>query len=80
MALTQTDKDTIARIARKEVKDFIAKPQFKKEIETLIDKQIKSGSKTRSEIVDIISKVTLELYKTFWFRRTMWQQEIKRVK
>ena len=72
MALTQTDKDTIARIARKEVKDFIAKPQFKKEIETLIDKQIKS--------VDIISKVTLELYKTFWFRRTMWQQEIKRVK
>ena len=80
MALTQTDKDTIARIARKEVKDFIAKPQFKKEIETLIDKQIKSGSKTRGEIVDIISKVTLELYKTFWFRRTMWQQEIKRVK
>ena len=80
MALTQTDKDTIARIARKEVKDFIAKPQFKKEIETLIDKQIKSGSKTRSEIVDIISKVTLELYKTFWFRRTMWQQEIKRAK
>ena len=80
MALTQTDKDTIARIARKEVKDFIAKPQFKKEIETLIDKQIKSGSKTRSEIVDIISKVTLELYKTFWFRRSMWQQEIKRVK
>ena len=80
MALTQTDKDTIARIARKEVKDFIAKPQFKNEIETLIDKQIKSGSKTRSEIVDIISKVTLELYKTFWFRRSMWQQEIKRVK
>tara|TARA_R100001377_G_C3162515_1_gene100184 strand:- start:221 stop:463 length:243 start_codon:yes stop_codon:yes gene_type:complete len=80
MALTQTDKDTVARIARKEVKDFIAKPQFKKEIEDLINKQLKSGTKTRSEIVDIISKVTLELYKTFWFRRSMWQQEIKRVK
>jgi|TARA_R110002020_G_scaffold110854_4_gene256109 hypothetical protein len=80
MALTQTDKDTVARIARKEVKDFMAKPQFKSQIETLIDKQIKSGSKTRSEIVDIISKVTLELYKTFWFRRSLWQQEIKRVK
>lgn len=80
MALTQTDKDTIARIARKEVKDFMTKPQFKKEIEQQINQQVKSGSKTRSEIVDIISKVTLELYKTFWFRRTMWQQEIKRVK
>ena len=79
MALTQTDKDTIARIARKEVKDFMAKPQFKKEIEQQINQQIKSNRKTRSEIVDIISKVTLELYKTFWFRRSMWQQEIKRV-
>ena len=79
MALTQTDKDTIARIARKEVKDFITKPQFKNEIENIIDKQMKSGKKTRAEVVDIVSKVTLELYKTFWFRRSMWQQEIKRI-
>tara|TARA_R100001443_G_scaffold106606_2_gene116068 strand:- start:220 stop:462 length:243 start_codon:yes stop_codon:yes gene_type:complete len=79
MALTQTDKDTIARIARKEVKDFMSKPQFKKEIETLINQQVKNDKKTRGEIVDIVSKVTLELYKTFWFRRSMWQQEIKRV-
>ena len=80
MALTQTDKDTIARIARKEVKDFITKPQFKNEIENIIDKQMKSGKKTRAEVVDIVSKVTLELYKTFWFRRSMWQQEIKRIR
>ena len=62
------------------IKDFITKPQFKNEIEKLIDLQIKNGRKTRSEIVDIISKVTLELYKTFWFRRSMWQSEIKRVR
>ena len=80
MALTNTDKKEVERIARKEIKDFITKPQFKKEIEKLIDLQIKSGRKTRSEIVDIISKVTLELYKTFWFRRSMWQAEIKRVR
>jgi len=41
---------------------------------------MKSGRKTRAEVVDIVSKVTLELYKTFWFRRTMWQGEIKRVR
>ena len=80
MALTKTDKDEIARIARKEMKDFMAKPQFKNEIEKLIDLQIKNGRKTRGEIVDIISKVTLELYKTFWFRRSMWQSELKRVR
>ena len=80
MALTSTDKNQIGVIARKEIKDFISKPQFKNEIEKIIDTQIKSGRKTRNEIVDIISKVTLELYKTFWFRRSMWQSEIKRVR
>ena len=80
MALTNTDKKEVERIARKEIKDFMTKPQFKNEIEKLIDLQIKNGRKTRGEIVDIISKVTLELYKTFWFRRSMWQSEIKRVR
>ena len=80
MALNNTDKKEVERIARKEIKDFVTKPQFKNEIEKLIDIQIKSGRKTRSEIVDIVSKVTLELYKTFWFRRSMWQSELKRIK
>ena len=80
MALTSTDKNQIGVIARKEIKDFMSKPQFKNEVEKIIDAQIKSGRKTRNEIVDIISKVTLELYKTFWFRRSMWQSEIKRVR
>ena len=80
MALTSTDKNQIGIIVRKEIKDFLSKPQFKNEIENIIDKQMKSGRKTRAEVVDIVSKVTLELYKTFWFRRSMWQQEIKRIR
>ena len=80
MALTSTDKNQIGVIVRKEIKDFLSKPQFKNEVESIIDKQIKSGRKTRGEIVDIVSKVMLELYKTFWFRRSLWQSEIKRVK
>ena len=80
MALTSTDKQQIGVIARKEINDFITKPKFKNEIKKLVADEIKKGRNTRGEIVDIISKVTLELYKTFWFRRTMWQQEIKRVK
>jgi hypothetical protein len=80
MALTSTDKHQIGVIARKEIKDFMTKPQFKNEIKKLVADEIKKGRNTRSEIVDIISKVTLELYKTFWFRRSMWQSEIKRVR
>ena len=80
MALTKTDKDEIARIARKEMKDFMAKPQFKTEVQKVVTNEIKKGRNTRTEIVDIVSKVMLELYKTFWFRRSMWQSEIKRVR
>ena len=70
MALTNTDKREIERIARKEIKDFITKPQFKNEIQKLVVDEIKKGRNTRSEIVDIVSKVMLELYKTFWFRHS----------
>tara|TARA_R110000824_G_scaffold111850_1_gene260599 strand:- start:2156 stop:2398 length:243 start_codon:yes stop_codon:yes gene_type:complete len=80
MALTSTDKNQIGVIARKEIKDFMDKPQFKNEIKKIVTDEIKKGRNTRSEIVDIISKVTLELYKTFWFRRSMWQSELKRVR
>jgi|TARA_R110001606_G_scaffold370527_1_gene527009 hypothetical protein len=80
MALTKTDKDEIARIARKEMKDFMSKAQFKNEVQKVVTDEIKKGRNTRTEIVDIVSKVMLELYKTFWFRRSMWQSEIKRVR
>jgi len=80
MALTKTDRDEIARIARKEMKDFMSKTQFKNEVQKVVTQEIKKGKNTRTEIVDIVSKVMLELYKTFWFRRSMWQSEIKRVR
>ena len=80
MALTKTDRDEIARIARNEMKDFMSKPQFKNEVQKVVTQEIKKGRNTRTEIVDIVSKVMLELYKTFWFRRSMWQSEIKRVR
>ncbi len=70
MALTKTDKDEIARIARKEIRDFMSKPQFRNEIQKLVVDEIKKGRNTRNEIVDIVSKVMLELYKTFWFRHS----------
>ena len=43
MALTKTDKDEIARIARKEMKDFMTKPQFKSEVEKVVANEIKKG-------------------------------------
>ena len=79
MALTNTDRKEIERISRKEIKDFLNKPAFVKEVASIIEKELKSNRKNRQEIIDITSKVLLELYKTFWLRRSLWQNEIKRV-
>ena len=79
MALTNTDKKEIERIARKEIKDFLDKPMFVKEVAAIVKKELKTNRNVRGEVVDITSRVLLELYKTFWFRRSLWQSEIKRV-
>jgi hypothetical protein len=79
MALTNTDKKEIERIARKEMKEFLNKPAFIKEVASIVQLEMKTNRNVRGEVVDITSKVLLELYKTFWFRRSLWQSELKRV-
>jgi hypothetical protein len=80
MALTDTDRKEIERITRRELKDFMEKPAFVKEISTIIEKELKSNKKNRQEIVDLTSQVILELYKTFWIRKSLWYDELKKVK
>ena len=64
MALTKTDKDEIARIARKEIKDFMSKPQFKNEIQkvpvTRCDSQLVLQKKRQgiSQHKDYVTKNT----------------------
>ena len=85
MALTNTDKKEIERIARKEMKDFLKTTSFEKDVIDVVEKQLKRKnsklSKThRAEVVDVSTKVLIELYKTFWLRRNFWDSQIKNVK
>ncbi len=85
MALTNTDKKEIERIARKEIKDFLKTASFEKDVIDVVDTQLKRKntklSKThRAEVVDVSTKVLIELYKTFWLRRNFWDSQIKNVK
>mgnify|MGYP003137563144 CR=1 FL=1 len=85
MALTNTDKKEIERIARKEIKDFLKSTSFEKDVIDVVDTQLKRKntklSKThRAEVVDVSTKVLIELYKTFWLRRNFWDSQIKNVK
>jgi|TARA_R100000664_G_C2672944_1_gene84185 hypothetical protein len=79
MALTKTDKLEIERLIRKEIKDFMKKPQYKNELKKMIQLELKD-KKFRGDMIELMSNVLLELYKAFWFRRSFWQSEIKRAK
>jgi hypothetical protein len=85
MALTNTDKKEIERIARREIKDFLKTASFEKDVIDVVEAQLKRKnsklSKThRAEVVDVSTKVLIELYKTFWLRRNFWDSQIKNVK
>ena len=85
MAFTATDKKEIERITRKELKDFLASAKFEKDVIDVVDTELKKKngklSKTnRAEMVDVSTKVIIELYRTFWLRRNFWDSQIKNVK
>jgi hypothetical protein len=85
MALTNTDKKEIERITRKEIKEFMNSVKFEKDVTTIVDSELKNKnskiSKThRAEVVDVSTKVLIELYRTFWLRRNFWDSQIKNVK
>ena len=79
MALTKTDKLEIERLIRKEIKDFMKKPQYKNELKKMIQLELKD-KKFRGDMIELMSNVLFALSKAFWFRRSFWQSEIKRAK
>jgi hypothetical protein len=82
MALTQSDKNEIEKMIRKEIKDFMGTTTIKKFEDTLIDrirKEIKSGN-IRGDINEVIVKIFTEFYYLMWSKRTQWVSNLKNVK
>lgn len=79
MALTSTDKNEIEKIIRHEIKIFMKSNQ----IFDLVSKELKkelNNKKYNDNIVDLSSKVVVELFKTMWQRKSFWEGAIKNVK
>jgi hypothetical protein len=79
MALTDTDKKEIERIARKEIKDFMDSTQAHKIVVKIIQDEIGSR-KFDEKIVDLSTKVVVELFKTLWARKSFWETALKGVR
>jgi hypothetical protein len=79
MALTNSDIKEIEKIARKEMKDFLETTQAHNIVMKIIQKEI--GARSVDErIVDLSSKVVVELFKTLWQRKSFWETSLKSVR
>jgi hypothetical protein len=79
MALTDQDKREIERITRKEIKDFMDSTQAHKIVVKVIQNEL-GTKKIDDKIVDLSTKVVVELFKTLWQRKSFWENSLKSVK
>jgi hypothetical protein len=79
MAFTEADKRQIEAIARKEMKDFLDSTQAHNTVMKIIQKEL-GGKKIDAKIIDLSSKVVVELFKTLWQRKSFWESALKNVR
>jgi hypothetical protein len=79
MALSGEDKKEVEKIIKKEIKDFLDTTQAHTIVMKIIQKEL--GNKSIDDkIVDLSTKVVVQLFRTLWERRSFWEQPLKSVK
>jgi hypothetical protein len=79
MAISNSDKLEIEKIVRKEMKDFLDTTNAHNVVIKVIQKEL--GTRNIDEkIVDLSTKVVVELFKTLWQRKSFWETSLKSVK
>lgn len=79
MALSNDDKREIERIVKKEVKDFVESTQVHKMVIKIIQDEL-GTKKIDDKIIDLSTKVVVELFKTLWQRKSFWEGALKNVR
>ena len=79
MSLTITDKNEIEKIVKKEIKDFLNSTQAHKTVVDMVKKEM--GAKDiNDKVVELSTKVVVELFKQLWQRKSFWEGSLKNVK
>ena len=79
MSLTATDKKQIETIAKKEIKDFLDSTQAHKIVVDMVKKEMGTRD-INQKVVDLSTKVVVELFKQLWQRKSFWEGSLKNVK
>jgi hypothetical protein len=79
MALSNSDIKEIEKITKREMKEFLETTQAHNIVMKIVQKEI--GAKSIDErIVDLSSKVVVELFKTLWQKKSFWETSLKSVR
>ena len=79
MALTAQDKGEVERIARKEMKSFLDSTQAHSIVVKIIQREL-GKKKMDDKMVEMATKVVVELFKTLWQRKSFWESSLKNVR
>ena len=79
MSFSNDDKKEIERITRNEIKDFMDSTQAHRIVVKMIQDELGS-KKVDDKIVDLSTKVVVELFKTLWQRKSFWESALKNVR
>ena len=79
MALTSSDKSEIQSIARKEMKSFLDSTQAQNVVIKVIQTEL-GTRRIDDKIIELSTKVVVELFKTLWQRKSFWESALKNVR
>jgi AAA+ superfamily predicted ATPase len=79
MSLTATDKKEIETIVKKEIKDFLSSTQAHKTVIDMVKKEMGTRD-INDKVVELSTKVVVELFKQLWQRKSFWEGSLKNVK
>lgn len=77
--MTDQDKKEIERIVKREIKDFMNSTDVHKIVVKTIQDEL-GTKKIDDKIVDLSTKVVVELFKTLWSNKSFWVNSLKNVK
>lgn len=77
--MEQKDKNEVERIVKNEINKFMNSTNAHKKVIEIVQKEL-GVTKIDNRIIDLSTKVVVELFKTLWQRKGFWEGALKGLK
>jgi len=77
--MTDQDKREVEKIVKTEIEKFMDSTKIQSKVIRMIQDEL-GTKKIDDKIIDLSTKVVVELFKTLWQRKSFWESALKSVK